>query len=88
MSDTRVWTTEIVFTEVGEITRADAVLDCGFTQYRGWGQARRSPDDSDVPRIGRKIAAGRALEDLVRKLLKTAEDDIADQTGEHFHIHP
>ncbi len=88
MSDTRVWTTEIVFTEVGETTRADAVLDCGFAQYRGWGQAKRSPDDEDVPRIGREIAAGRALEDLVRKLLKTAEHEIADQTGEQFHVHP
>ncbi|MDJ0924084.1 MAG: DUF1876 domain-containing protein [Acidimicrobiia bacterium] len=88
MSDTRVWTVEIVFTDVGEVTRADAVLDCGFTHYRGWGQAHRNPADPDVPRIGREIAAGRALEDLVHKLLEKAEDDIAEHTGEHFHIHP
>lgn len=88
MSDTRVWTAEIIFTEEGTLTRADAVLDCGFTHLRGWGQAQRNPDDPDVPRIGREIAAGRALESLVTKLLGAAEDDISDRMGEDVHIHP
>ena len=88
MSDTRVWTAEIIFTEEGATTRADAVLDCGLNQIRGWGQAQRNPDDPDVPRIGREIAAGRALEDLVTKLLEAAEAGICDRTGEQIHIHP
>lgn len=87
MSTTKVWTVEIFFTEVGEATRADAILEGGPTRYRGWGQAQRNPGDHDVPRIGSEIAAARALEDVVQKLLETAEDDIADHTGERFHIH-
>lgn len=88
MSDSRVWTIEIIVTEEGETTRADAILEGGPIRHRGWGQAKRSPGDSDVPRIGAEIAAARALEDLVQKLLEKAEDDIDEQTGERFHVHP
>jgi hypothetical protein len=88
MSKTTVWTVQIAITEEGDETRADAVLEGAATQHRGWGRAQRSPDDSDVPRIGDEIAAARALEDLVRKLLATAENDIAEHTGERTHIHP
>ena len=87
MSNTRVWTVEIVFTEEGDATRADAILESGPTRRRGWGQAQRNPEDPDVPRIGTEIAAARALEDLVHKLLETAENDIAEHTGERVSIH-
>jgi hypothetical protein len=83
-----IWTVQIAITEEGDETRADAILEGGATQHRGWGRAQRSPQDPDVPRIGAEIAVARALEDLVHKLLETAEDDIADQTGEHTHVHP
>jgi hypothetical protein len=88
MSNTRVWTVEIVFTEEGSSTRADAILETGSTRHHGWGQSHRNPQDPDVPRIGSEIAAARALEDLVRKLLEEAEDDIAEHTGEQAHVHP
>ena len=88
MSNTRVWTVEIVFTDEGDTTRADALLETGPTSIRGWGKAQRNPDDVDVPVIGTEIAAARALEDLVRKLLKTAEHDIEEHTGEQAHVHP
>jgi len=88
MSNTRVWTVEIVFTEEGDTTRADAMLETGAARYHGWGQAQRNPADEDVPRIGTEIAAARALEDLVRSLLKEAEGDIAEHTGEHIRVHP
>ena len=88
MSNTRVWTVEIDFTEEGDNTRADAILETGIERIHGWGQAQRNPTDPDVPRIGTEIAAARALEDVVRKLLRTAEDDIADHTGERSHVHP
>jgi hypothetical protein len=88
MSNIRVWTVEIDFTEEGDNTRADAILETGTARLHGWGQAQRNPSDPDVPRIGTEIAAARALEDLVRKLLTTAEDDIADHTGERSHVHP
>jgi hypothetical protein len=88
MSDTRVWTVEIILTEEGESTRADAILEGGPIRHRGWGQAKRNPEDPDVPRIGAEIAVARALEDLVHKLLEKAEDDIDEQTGERYHVHP
>lgn len=88
MSSKRVWTIEIVFTEEGDTTRADALLDSGSPRFRGWGQAHRNPADRDVPRIGVEIAAARALEDLVEKLLETAERDVAEQTGDQVKIHP
>ncbi len=88
MSNTRVWTVEIDFTEEGAATRADAILETGSIRHHGWGQSHRNPQDADVPRIGIEIAAARALEDLVRKLLAEAEGDIADHTGEQAHVHP
>jgi hypothetical protein len=87
MSQPNVWTVEIVFTEEGDDTRADAVLETGTEQIRGWGKAQKNPDDPDVPRIGVEIAAARSLEDVVRKLLNEAEDEIAEHTGEHAHVH-
>ena len=88
MSTKRLWTVEIAFTEEGETTRADAILETGAFRHHGWGRAQRNPDDPDVPMIGTEIAAARALEDLVKKLLRTAEDDIAEHTGEQAHVHP
>ena len=87
MSNTRVWTVEVVFTEEGDATRADAILETASARHHGWGQSHRNPQDTDVPRIGMEIAAARALEDLVGKLLAEAEDDIADHTGEQTHVH-
>jgi hypothetical protein len=88
MSKPNVWTVEIDFTEEGDSTRADAILETGSSRIHGWGKAQRNPDDDDVPRIGVEIAAARALEDVVRKLLGQAEDDIAEHTGEQAHVHP
>jgi len=88
MSNARVWTVEIVFTEEGASTRADAILETGSARHHGWGQSHRNPHDPDVPRIGTEIAAARALEDLVRGLLTEAEGDIAEHTGEQAHVHP
>lgn len=88
MSKPNVWTIQIDFTEEGDSTRADAILETGIECIRGYGKAQKNPDDDDVPRIGVEIAAARALEDVVRKLLSEAEDDIAEHTGEHAHIHP
>ncbi len=87
MSNKRVWTVEIVFTEEGDATRADAILETGTLRYHGWGKAQRNPDDEDVPLIGEEIAAARSLEDLVRRLLRDAEDEIHQHTGEQAHVH-
>ncbi|MEU6538503.1 DUF1876 domain-containing protein [Streptomyces sp. NPDC047000] len=59
-------------------TKARVVLDTKTGSVTGTGTARRNPADSDVPEIGDELAAGRALHDLARRLLATAEDGIED----------
>lgn len=59
-------------------TKAQVVLDTEAGSLTGRGTARRNPADTDVPEIGDELAAGRALHDLARRLLTTAEDDIED----------
>lgn len=87
MSEPRVWTVDIAFTEDDEHTRADAILDAGAHRYHGWGRARRNPIDPDRPKIGEEIAAARALENLVVQLRGEAEHDIEDFEGHSVHVH-
>lgn len=87
MSEARVWTIDIAFTESEDHTRADALLDVGAERYHGWGRARRNPRDPDRPKIGEEIAAARALENLVVQLRGAAEHDIEDFEGHTIHIH-
>jgi hypothetical protein len=42
----------------------------------GRGLARLNPQDRDVPEIGDEVAVGRALSELGRSLMSTAEADI------------
>lgn len=63
---------EIMFTEEGDRTRAEALLDLGGTRFHGLGEARRAPGDPDVPIVGEQLSASRALSDLARKLLDAA----------------
>jgi len=63
---------EIVFTEEGDRTRAEAVLDMGGTHFHGLGVATRAPGDPDVPTVGEELSASRALFDLARKLQHAA----------------
>jgi hypothetical protein len=76
-----VWTIEVAFTEDGDRTRADAIVMVGERRYHGWGRARRSPGDPDVPRIGHELSAARALSDLAHQLLDAAADDVAAYEG-------
>lgn len=63
---------DIVFTEDGDRTRAEAVLDLGGMYFHGFGEARRAPGDPDVPMVGEELSASRALSDLADKLLDAA----------------
>ena len=67
---------EITFTEEGDQTRAEAVLDQGGERFYGVGQAKRAPGDPDVPVIGEELAAARALADLSHKLLEAAAERV------------
>jgi hypothetical protein len=81
------WPITIVFTEDDRTTRADALLDVAGRHYHGWGQARRSPGDPDVPRIGEEVAAARALRRLAEQLLGDAEEEIEDHEHHEVHLH-
>jgi hypothetical protein len=83
MSQARVWTVEIAFSEDESHTRADARLRTGEREMAGWGRSRRNPADPDVPAIGEELAAARALSDLTHQLVHAAADAI-----EVFEGHP
>ena len=77
------WTVNISFTEEGDRTRADAILDLASQRFHGSGQAKRAPQDPNVPLVGHDLAAARALSDLSHKLLEAAVERI-----ESFEGHP
>lgn len=82
----RIWTVEIVFTEDGDRTRADARLVAGPRSWHGWGRARRNPADPDIPAIGEELAAARALSDLSHQLVHTAAEGVEGFTGHPVHL--
>ena len=86
MSEERIWTVNIVFTEEEDTTRADAVLQSGPTDLRGWGRSRRNPADPDVPAVGEEIAAARALHDLGHHLIEQAAHTIETWEGRPVHV--
>jgi len=70
----------------GVVTKAHAVLTTSSgTTLNGYGRARRSPGDPDVPEIGEELASARALRDVADRLLKATSDDIAEL--EHHEVH-
>ncbi len=87
MANERVWTLEIVFTEDEDRTRADAFLQGGTLEIRGWGRARRNPGDPDVPAVGEEIAAARALHDVAQHLLERASSLIEGWEGHQVRLH-
>ena len=77
-----IWHVSISFTEDDDRrTRADAVLELGSQRFHGWGQAKRSPGDPNVPVVGEDLAAARALSDLSHQLLHAAAGRIEDWEG-------
>jgi hypothetical protein len=77
--------TEDVNTD-GVVTTAHAVLTTSSgTTLKGYGRARRSPGDNDVPEIGEELAAARALREVADRLLRATSDDISEI--EHHEVH-
>ncbi|OIJ95325.1 DUF1876 domain-containing protein [Streptomyces monashensis] len=77
MSHTGQWKVRLdLFEDDDGTTKAHLVLDTGTTALTGHGTAHCHPADTNVPEIGDKLAAGRALVDLAHQLLETAERDI------------
>lgn len=77
MPHTSEWTVRLHLFEDDEgTTKAHLILDTGTAELTGHGTAHCHPADANVPEIGDELAAGRALNNLARQLLKTAEHDI------------
>jgi Domain of unknown function (DUF1876) len=80
------WRVDIAFTEDGDRTRADAVLELAGARYHGFGQARRAPGDPSVPVVGEDLAASRALSELAHQLVNAAADRIESFEGHPVHL--
>ena len=81
------WSVEIAFTEDGDRTRADAVLELASQRFHGFGQAKRAPEDPRVPVIGQDLAAARALSALSHQLLDAAAERIEAREGHPVNLH-
>jgi hypothetical protein len=86
MSDQN-WSVQIAFTEEGDRTRADAILELASQRFHGFGQAKRAPEDPSVPVIGQDLAAARALSDLSHQLLNAAAERIEQHEGHTVKVH-
>jgi hypothetical protein len=74
---TTTWAVELVLSERGNETHAEARLHThDDTHLSGHGRARRNPVDPQVPEIGDELAAARALADLSHALLDAAAGDL------------
>ncbi|WP_425470045.1 dsRBD fold-containing protein [Streptomyces tateyamensis] len=72
---TKQWTLRLDLFEEGDTTKVHAVLDTGDNTLQSHTSARRNPHDTPVPEIGDEYAAGRALVDLGRQLLRAGRAD-------------
>nr|WSY49744.1 DUF1876 domain-containing protein [Streptomyces sp. NBC_00886] len=86
MPHTLEWTVRLhLFEDDAGTTKAHLTLDTGTTELAGHGTAHCHPADSNVPEIGDELAAGRAMNDLARQLLNTAERDIEGMDASQPH---
>ena len=83
----QIWRVSVVFTEDGDRTRADAMLELAGDRFHGYGRAKRAPQDPNVPVIGQDLAAARALSDLSHKLLDAAAGRIEAFEGHPVKVH-
>jgi hypothetical protein len=83
----QMWRVSVVFTEEGDRTRADAMLELAGERFHGFGLAKRAPRDPDVPVIGEELAAARALSNLSHQLLDAAAGRIERYEGRPVKVH-
>jgi Domain of unknown function (DUF1876)/Domain of unknown function (DUF1918) len=79
---TKQWSVDIYLYEDENATAANAVLRSdvpGPLDVRG--EARRSPADPDLPKVGDEVAVARALRRLADRLLEMASNDLTDAEG-------
>ncbi|MET9803232.1 DUF1876 domain-containing protein [Streptomyces sp. NPDC006368] len=78
MTRTLEWQVRLRIAEENGTTRARVTVDTGARTLEGHGTARRNPEDRDVPEIGDELAAGRAMSDAARGLMRAAYRDIGE----------
>jgi hypothetical protein len=83
----QMWRISITFTEEGDRTRADAVLELASARFHGVGLAKRAPGDPSIPVIGEELAAARAVSDVSHQLLQAAADRIEKFEGHPVRVH-
>ena len=83
----QIWRVSVVFTEEGDRTRADAMLELAGERFHGFGQAKRAPADPSVRVVGQDLAAARALSDLSHQLLDAAAGRIEAFEGRPVKVH-
>lgn len=92
MPSTVEWKVRLYLFEEEGTTKARVVVDTGITALTGHGVAHRNPADMEVPEIGDELAAGRAMHDVAKQLMRAAEHDIrgvgARGTGRDTHSVP
>jgi len=73
---TKTWSLRLDIQEENEdLTRVEAALDTGRRTLRSSTTAHRNPQDPPAPEIGDEYAAGRALLELGRQLLREGTTD-------------
>lgn len=87
MDEVMIWNVTVDIAEHDGRTRAVARLDTrDGQQLAGVGFARLAPSDRDVPMIGAELATARALDDLSRRLLTVATEDVEAISGQPGHL--
>jgi hypothetical protein len=82
-SPVKEWQIRISLFEAGDDTTARiALIADAIGEIDAQGQARRGPQDPEVPRIGDEVALARALRRLSDQLLARATQDVRTVTGE------
>ena len=83
----KTWIVAIDIEEKGDETEARASLEIEGATLGGWGRARRSPTDPNVPRIGDELAAARALSDLSHRILEVTALEVEQFSSVETNLH-
>ena len=78
------WALSVDLFEEGDDTKARAVLETPERTLEGRGSSHRNPHDVSIPEIGDEYAAGRALIELGRQLLRAGAVDAAAEEDGRF----
>lgn len=86
MVETKTWTADVTLEETPDQTDALVTLRMGDSECTARGQARRNPNDPNVPRIGEELATARALAELSGKLVEESARILEGALGRHVEL--